>query len=53
METLHREPITPEEIENKILQPRYQQIEKKTGKLFELKKVPAKSYWVKFTVVVT
>jgi CRISPR-associated endonuclease/helicase Cas3 len=43
METLHREPITPEEIENKILQPRYQQIEKKTGKLFELKKFQQKA----------
>jgi CRISPR-associated endonuclease/helicase Cas3 len=35
--TLHREPITFKEIEEKILQPRYRQIEKKTGKPFKLK----------------
>lgn len=37
-ETLHRQPITPEEIEQKILKPRYQQIERKTGQAFKLKK---------------
>lgn len=36
-ETLHREPITPDEIEDKILKPRYTQIEKKTNKPFKLK----------------
>lgn len=36
-DTLHQRAITPDEIEEKILQPRYQQIEKKTGKHFKLK----------------
>ena len=36
-EALHREPITPDEIEDKILRPRYQEIEKKTNKPFKLK----------------
>ncbi|AFZ48716.1 CRISPR-associated helicase, Cas3 family [Cyanobacterium stanieri PCC 7202] len=36
-QTLHTYPITVEEIEEKILQPRYRQIEKDTGKSFELK----------------
>ncbi|WP_330203419.1 CRISPR-associated helicase Cas3' [Cyanobacterium sp. Dongsha4] len=35
--TLHSNPITAEEIEEKILQPRYRQIEQKTGNHFELK----------------
>lgn len=35
--TLHQEPITPDEIESKILQPRYEQIEKNTGNPFNLK----------------
>jgi CRISPR-associated endonuclease/helicase Cas3 len=42
-ETLHREPVTAEEIDNKILKPRYQQIEQKTGKPFELKKFQEKA----------
>lgn len=37
-QTLHSNPITPEEIEEKILQPRYRQIEQKTGNPFELKR---------------
>jgi len=36
-ETLHRDPITREEIEDKILQPRYSDIEKKSGNSFKLK----------------
>jgi CRISPR-associated endonuclease/helicase Cas3 len=36
-ETLHVSPITVDELESKILQPRYAQIEKKSGKKFELK----------------
>jgi len=36
-DTLHRDPITPKEIEEKILQPRYRDIEKKSGKSFKLK----------------
>ena len=36
-DTLHREPITREEIEEKILQPRYDDIEKKLGQSFKLK----------------
>ena len=35
-ETLHTSAITPEELETKILQPRYRQIEKKSGKPFKL-----------------
>ena len=42
-ETLHREPVTAEEVDNKILKPRYQQIEQKTGKPFELKKFQEKA----------
>jgi len=36
-ETLHKPAITPEEIETNILQPRYRQIELKSGQPFELK----------------
>ena len=35
--TLHQNPITPEELETKILQPRYRDIEKKSKKTFRLK----------------
>lgn len=42
-ETLHRLPITPEEIETKILQPRYRQIEQKSGQPFELKNFQRKA----------
>lgn len=42
-ENLHRTAITPEEIENKILQPRYRQITQKTGKPFSLKKFQEKA----------
>lgn len=35
--TLHAPAVTPEEIETKILQPRYRQIEQKSGQPFELK----------------
>lgn len=42
-ENLHREAITPEEIENKILEPRYRQITQKTGKPFNLKKFQEKA----------
>ena len=35
--TLHQSSITPEELEAKILQPRYQDIEKKSQKTFKLK----------------
>lgn len=36
-DNLHSSAITAEELEDKILQPRYAQIEKKSGKKFELK----------------
>jgi CRISPR-associated endonuclease/helicase Cas3 len=36
-QTLHRDSITPEEIEGKILQPRYRQVEKSINKPFKLK----------------
>jgi len=36
-DTLHQEAITPDEIQDKILQPRYKQIEKNTGRPFKLK----------------
>ncbi|MEM9272594.1 MAG: CRISPR-associated helicase Cas3' [Cyanobacteria bacterium P01_F01_bin.143] len=35
--TLHQNPITPEELEDKILQPRYRDIAKKSNKTFKLK----------------
>ena len=41
--TLHRLPITPEEIETKILQPRYCQISSKSEKPFELKNFQKKA----------
>lgn len=37
-ETLHRDPITQKEIEDKILQPRYRDIEEKSGQSFKLKR---------------
>lgn len=45
-ETLHREPITPDEIEQKILSPRYHQIEQKTGKTFKLKPFQEKATYL-------
>jgi len=42
-DTLHCPAITPEEIENKILQPRYRQITRKTGKPFSLKRFQQKA----------
>lgn len=42
-ETLHAPAITPEELETKILQPRYAQIAKKSGKKFKLKEFQKKA----------
>lgn len=41
---LHQSPITPDEIEKDILQPRYQQIESKLGKPFKLKCFQEKAF---------
>ena len=41
--TLHRDAITPEEVEIEILQRRYRQIEQKSGKPFKLKKFQEKA----------
>lgn len=42
-QTLHTNSITPEEIEEKILQPRYRQVEKSINKPFELKRFQEKA----------
>jgi CRISPR-associated endonuclease/helicase Cas3 len=42
-DTLHRPPITPEEIETEILQPRYRQISSKSGQEFKLKNFQRKA----------
>jgi CRISPR-associated endonuclease/helicase Cas3 len=42
-DNLHQNAITPEELETKILQPRYQQIEKKSEIKFELKEFQKKA----------